>query len=344
MTKLPNRVLVVDDYELWRRFASTAIQKLPGTQVLAEACDGLEAVQLAQQLQPDLILLDIGLPTLNGIEAARKIRDCSPSSKIVFVTENRSLDIADEAFRTGASGYVVKSDAGSELLPAVNAVLQGKQFLSASLSRRDLSDATHPQIGAHFRCQNLARLAPALDVGIAHHHEVGFYQDDLSLLDQVTEFIASALKSGGAAVVVATESHRNGLLPRLHAHGLSMGATIEEGRYITADACDALSTFMLNGRPDPARFLKLLGNLIVTAAKAAKGQPGHVTFFGECVNLLWARGNAEAAIQVEKLVNQLAKTYDVDILCGYSPGSPGVGTDDHTFQQICAEHSAVYSR
>ena len=74
-------ILVVDDYEPWRRFVSTTLQKQPKLQVIGEALDGLEAVQKAQQLQPDLILLDIGLPTLNGIEAARRIRGFPPSPK-----------------------------------------------------------------------------------------------------------------------------------------------------------------------------------------------------------------------------------------------------------------------
>jgi DNA-binding NarL/FixJ family response regulator len=128
------RILVVDDYEPWRRFASTTLREQPELEVVGQVSDGLEAVQKAQQLQPDLILLDIGLPTLNGIEAARRIRVVSPTSKILFVSENRSPDIAEEALSTGAGGYVVKSDAGSELLPAVKAVLEGKRFISASLA------------------------------------------------------------------------------------------------------------------------------------------------------------------------------------------------------------------
>ena len=133
---------MVDDYEPWRRFVLTTLQKQLTLQIIGEAVDGLEAVQKAQQLQPDLILLDIGLPTLNGIEAARRIRELSPKSKILFVSENRSWDIAEEALRTGAGGYVVKSDAVGELLPAVSAVLGGKRFVSASLSGNDL---THPK-------------------------------------------------------------------------------------------------------------------------------------------------------------------------------------------------------
>jgi DNA-binding NarL/FixJ family response regulator len=136
------RILVVDDNEPWRHFFSTTLRKQPDLRIISEAADGSEAVQQAQQLQPDLVLLDIGLPTLNGIEAARRIRDVSPASKILFVTENRSVDMAEKALTTGAGGYVVKSDAASELLPAIKAVLEGKRFISASLAGHFLVTAT----------------------------------------------------------------------------------------------------------------------------------------------------------------------------------------------------------
>jgi len=103
-------------------------------QVIGEASDGLEAVQKAQQLQPDLILLDIGLPSLNGIEAALRIKEVSPGSRILFVSENSSQEIVERALSTGAGGYIIKSDAAGELLPAVEAVLKGAHFVSPSLS------------------------------------------------------------------------------------------------------------------------------------------------------------------------------------------------------------------
>ncbi|HEY6249007.1 MAG TPA: response regulator transcription factor [Candidatus Angelobacter sp.] len=137
MAKHPIRVFVVDDYEPFRRIVVLTIEQQPELQTIGEASDGLEAVRKAEELQPDLILLDIGLPTLNGIEVARRIRERSPKSKILFLSENRSLDIIEAALHTGAGGYVVKSDAGSKLLPAVEAVLQGKQFISSSLSDHD---------------------------------------------------------------------------------------------------------------------------------------------------------------------------------------------------------------
>jgi DNA-binding NarL/FixJ family response regulator len=333
---------VVDDYEPWRRFVSTTLQKQPELQIVGEVTDGFEAVQKAQQLQPDLILLDIGLPTLNGIEAARRIREVSPKSKILFVSENRSWDIVEEALRTGAGGYVVKSDATGELLPAVEAVLKGKQFVSASLAGNDLTGPKDEHTADH-NSGGVVPPFPPQNVWIARH-EAGFYSDDRFVLDDLTQFIGAALKAGNSAIVVATKSRRDSLLPRLQAYGLDIGAAIEQGRYIALDAADALPTFMSRGMPDPVRFLKVLGNLIATAAEASKGEPARVAIFGEMCHLLWAQGNAEAAIQVEKLGNQLVKTYDVDILCGYSLSSVQGGMDSHIFQRICAEHSAVYSR
>jgi len=336
------RVLVVDDYEPFRRFVCSTLGTRPELQIVGEASDGLEAVKKAEELQPDLVLLDVGLPSLNGIEAARRIRKLSPESKILFVSEERSWDIVEEALRTGAGGYVVKSDAKGELLPAVEAVLKGKQFVSASLASDDLTDPKDEHTADHSSGGVVVPF-PAQNVRIARRHEAWFYSDDRFVLDDLTHFIGAALKAGNAAIVVATKSRRDSLLPRLQAYGLDIGAAIEQGRYVVLDAADALPTFMRRGMPDPVRFLKVLGNLIATTAQAAKGEQPRVAIFGEMCHLLWAQGNAEAAIQVEKLGNQLVKTYDVDILCGYYLSSVEGGMDSHIFQRICAEHSAVHS-
>ena len=131
------RILIVDDYEGWRRQVRSLFQARPEWQVIAEAADGPEAIQKAEELKPDLMVLDIGLPKLNGIEAARRIRQLSPSSKIVFLSQNNDLDIVRAALSTGALGYVCKTDVQSELLPAIDAVLRGKQFVSSSIKGHD---------------------------------------------------------------------------------------------------------------------------------------------------------------------------------------------------------------
>jgi DNA-binding NarL/FixJ family response regulator len=98
-------------------------------EIVGEVSDGLEAIQKAVELKPDLILLDIGLPTLNGIEVARQIRKLVPDSKIIFLSQESSADIVQEALNLGAVGYIVKARTNRELLPAIGAVLAGKTFV-----------------------------------------------------------------------------------------------------------------------------------------------------------------------------------------------------------------------
>jgi DNA-binding NarL/FixJ family response regulator len=126
------RIILVDDFKPWRRFVAALLGENPDWQIVSEASDGLEAVQKAEELRPDLILLDISLPKLNGIEAAESIRKIAPDSKILFVSENRDSDIATAALSAGGQGYLVKSDGATELLVAVETVLDGKRFISST--------------------------------------------------------------------------------------------------------------------------------------------------------------------------------------------------------------------
>jgi DNA-binding NarL/FixJ family response regulator len=130
------RILLVDDSEPFRSLTASILTKYPGSQIVGVALDGQEAVQKAQDLKPDLVVLDIGLPKLNGIEAARQIRLVSPDSKILFFTGNDYPQIVREALEAGTGGYVIKVDGASELLAAVEAVLLGKQYVSKRLAGR----------------------------------------------------------------------------------------------------------------------------------------------------------------------------------------------------------------
>ena len=121
----PFRVLVVDDVQAWRDVARSMLEKMPGLVVVAEASDGAEAVQKAEEQQPDLIVLDIGLPTLNGIEVARRIRPTCRASKIVFFSADRHYDAAEVGLGAGVTTYVLKSRAATDLVPAVEATLNG---------------------------------------------------------------------------------------------------------------------------------------------------------------------------------------------------------------------------
>jgi DNA-binding NarL/FixJ family response regulator len=122
------RVLVVDDFEPWRRSVCSMLKGQAESKVVAEATDGWEAIQKAQTLRPGLILLDLGLPNLNGMDAAKRIREVVPGARIILLTSSNDKDVVRAALSTGAQGYVLKIDASTELLPAVAAVLGGNVF------------------------------------------------------------------------------------------------------------------------------------------------------------------------------------------------------------------------
>jgi DNA-binding NarL/FixJ family response regulator len=112
---------------------SSVLLMLPGFVVVGEASDGPEAIRKAQALKPDLVLLDVGLPIVNGIETAQQISEVTPYAKIVFLTQNSSTDIIEAALSSGAQGYVLKMDVCRELLLAIKSVLRGERFVSKRL-------------------------------------------------------------------------------------------------------------------------------------------------------------------------------------------------------------------
>jgi DNA-binding NarL/FixJ family response regulator len=124
------RILAVEDFAPYRVFISSLLHERPDLQVICGVPDGLQAIEKAQELKPDLILMDIGLPELNGIEAARRIRALVPDSKIIFLTQESSLEVIQEAMNLGACGYVLKSQAEADLLTAVEAALRDKKFFN----------------------------------------------------------------------------------------------------------------------------------------------------------------------------------------------------------------------
>jgi DNA-binding NarL/FixJ family response regulator len=134
------RVLVVDDLQLWHTFVHMRLDKEPNLHIIGVAVDGLEAVRKAEKLQPDLILLDIGLPKLNGLEAARQIRRVAPKSTILFLSGESDPDVVRNALSAGGLGYVLKSDAAQDLLTGIESVLLGRRFVSRKLL--DFDDVT----------------------------------------------------------------------------------------------------------------------------------------------------------------------------------------------------------
>ena len=128
------RVLLVDDFDNFRKFTVLSLEDSPDIAVVGEAATGAEAVAAAELLKPDLVLLDISLPDMNGFEVSERIHQVSPDSRIIFVSANNSRMIAQAAVSDGAMGFVSKNNAVDELIPAIRAVMQGKQFLSQNLT------------------------------------------------------------------------------------------------------------------------------------------------------------------------------------------------------------------
>ena len=221
------RVLIVDDYQPWLRCIRSMLQEAWGLQVIAEASDGREAVQKAVELQPELILLDIGLPTLNGIEAARQIREHDPNATILFLSEQRSQDVVTEALSTG-SGYVIKSYAPRELMPAIKTVLEGGRFVSAGVGGINLTEGDGSESSGET---------------VENGHEANCYPDKATFVDGFARFVGKSLEDGDAIVVLASESHRVGILQRLKSRGVDVAAAIEQRRYFPLDIPDGFHTF-----------------------------------------------------------------------------------------------------
>ena len=299
------RILIVDDFEAFRGFVSSTLRQRAEFRIVGQASDGLEAVQRAKELQPDLILLDVGLPSLNGLEVARRVRELS-LAKFLFISAFSDPDVVREAFRLGALAFVHKPHAQSELILAIEAVLGGKRFVGKGL---EFSEDRESE----------AR----------HRHAILFCHDDRAILGSLTRFIAAALNAGNPALVLATESHRDSLLQQLRAQGVQIDVAIQQGTYISLDA---------NEPTDPVEFLEAIRGLSEAAAKAGKKYP-RVAFCGERAGRLWAEGKTDEAIQLEQLCDDLAKAHEVDILCVYPlpQGQDAIPALDSIF----AEHSAA---
>ena len=306
---MSHRILVVEDHEPFRRFIRESLAGRTGTQTF-EVSDGRAAIEKAGALQPDVILLDIGLPGLHGLDVARQLPRIAPQSRVLFVSNESDPDVIHETLRLGARGYVHKLRCDEDLMPAIDAVLEGRRFVSSILEP------------CHHR-----------------RHEVLFCSGDAVLIEGFSRFAGASISAGHAAIVLATEPHRNSIVRTLKEAGIDIDAAIERGTCILLDAAATLETIMVNGAPDRLRFLEGLRALIDDASNATGIEFPRVAICGECVALLCANGELDAAVTIEQTGNDLVEAHDVDILCAYP--LPRWRDDDLTFGRVCAQHSAV---
>jgi signal transduction histidine kinase len=172
-------------------------------------------------------------------------------------------------------------------------------------------------------------------------HVVHFYAEDEFLLDGLSRFIGTALGAGDAAVAIATKAHRDGLTQRLKSRGFDPARAVEQGRYIVLDAAETLSKIMVDGWPDAARFVDIVGRVISQATAAAECSHPRVAAFGEMVALLWEQGKVEEALRIEQLWNDLAQTHSFALRCAYPIGQFDRKEHGGSFLKICAEHGGV---
>jgi len=175
-----------------------------------------------------------------------------------------------------------------------------------------------------------------------HQHGVQFYSADKFLIEELSRYVNHALHAGDAAVVVATEEHRESLIRQLSAQGVEIATAIEQGRFLALDAAQMLATFMIEGWPDQQRFNGVVGGVIEKAVAATdRGANPRVAIYGEMVALLWEQGKVEAAIRLEQLWNDLARSKSFSLFCGYPISSFGHERDADLLMKVCGEHSAV---
>lgn len=313
-----HRVLVVDDYEPWRSHVRSVLQATAEWHIVGEAADGPEAIQKAAELEPDLMLLDVGLPTLSGIKVAERILAVNPSQRILFISEHRSL--AEGALATGARGYIIKSDAAFELLPAMEAILKGRRYVGVS-----------------------ALPAPKQRPEHAHRHDVGFYPNESSLLNAWTEAATTALAAGHTVILLAVDSRRDALREILQTSGIDIDGAIAQKRFMTLDISDMLSRFMVDNWPDEDLFQKAFSPIMREALNASTSTVPRVMVCGECAPTLLREGNSDAALRVEQLWDRATQAHEVQTLCGYLLDSAGCSEREKIVRRISAVHTEVYS-
>jgi PAS domain S-box-containing protein len=188
---------------------------------------------------------------------------------------------------------------------------------------------------------NPLELSGPLPLGRSHiahgDHFVHFYEDDEFLLDALSGYVGPGLVAGEVCIVIATEPHRNGLEARLQRSGIDLPSIVSTSQYITLDAAGTLAKLMVDGEPDPRRFVTVIGTLLERAT--AGGRP--VRAFGEMVALLWADGNTAAAVRLEELWNDLGEKHRFSLFCAYPMSGFQHATDAASFTDICTKHSDV---
>jgi CheY-like chemotaxis protein len=303
---LTYRVLVVDDHEPWRRAVCSILERSHGFEIAGEARDGPEAIFKARTLRPDLILLDIDLALVNGIEAARWILADVPESRILFVSEHRSRDVVDAALAAGGHGYVIKSNAGRELAPAMAAVVGGRRYLSSGLHET--------------------------------RHEIGLYASEGALLAAYARLAQVSLEANHTFVIATSDSRWQQIRRRLEDRGIDVDRARGTGRYRPLDVSEVVSR-LTGASADHVQFAKAAATFLPDPADV-----GLVVMCGDGAEQLLNDGHADAALRLEQQWDDFATEHRIESFCGYVRPAGGGLSDVLERIRECHSHAHTDGR
>ena len=303
-------ILVAEDFPAFRELIHNELLQRPEFRVVAVA-DGLTAVEHAARLRPDVVLLDVGLPGLDGLAAAERIRAATPRSHILFVTEEVAPEVIDKALSLGSKGYVHKSRA-RYLVPVVDAILNGRTDAESDRSGRATAE-TH------------------------HCHRAQFCSDETTWLESAERHLAAALDAGNAAIAVATPARMQPLVERMKAAGINVDRCREKGVFVQLNATELAAAVRSDG---VAPCTPALTQIVASASAAAKRPSARVAIYSELAPIIWAAGETELALELEEFGADLVGM-SADIVCAY-PMLPLQNASG--FTAVCRRHGAIIVR
>jgi CheY-like chemotaxis protein len=284
--------------------------------VVGVATDGQAALESARQADPDLIVMDVAMPRLDGFQAVRALRKTASQAKVVFLSMHESDDYVLEAFECGGQGFVLKTRVQADLASAIDQVLAGRLFVPS-----------------------LKSLFHVADGGSGHAMQLHRHSD--TFLDGVCEFFHLALQRGDATCLIGTEPVRAAVGARLRERGWDLDGSAAAERHLVVDAAEALNRFMRGDSPDPERLSEIADELEHYRLTRAEGPVSRLTVFGEMASVLSVRGNSAASVEVERNWTRLTHHLPHFTLCAYSSDCFDDEIHADLFANVCAEHWAV---
>jgi DNA-binding NarL/FixJ family response regulator len=311
-------VLVADDHPQVLEAVSRLLEA--DFRLVAATTDGQHALESSIRLDPDVVVLDITMPGLNGFQVARELKRTGARAKIVFLTMHAADDYVATAIASGAHGYVLKTRMQPDLKSALHHVLAGRLFMPT-----------------------LAALAAA--AGSESGHAVYFYEDDASFLDEASGFVSTTLRRGEPVVIAATEATCNGILERLKTQGLDLAGSPGQGWCRVVDSAVVVAQCMRDGWPDAQRVGELIDGFERSRLATPWGPSPRVTVFSAMNVQLRKDHRSEAAVAFDQLWATLTGTRPFFTVCAYPVDRSASDGFPDMCARLCAQHGMVsYAR